>query len=63
MSDPDLTAATWRKSTHSGSAGQCVELASASSAIGIRDSKNLSGPHLTVSWTALGRLIGGLKDQ
>jgi hypothetical protein len=63
MTDPDFTTATWRKSTHSGSAGECVELASASAAIGIRDSKNPAAPHLTVSRTALGRLIGGLKDQ
>ena len=53
----------WRKSRHSGnSGGNCVEVGCAPREIGIRDSKNPRGGHLTVSpkaWagfvTAIGR--------
>ncbi|RZS44710.1 uncharacterized protein DUF397 [Herbihabitans rhizosphaerae] len=39
----------WRKSTFSGSnGGECVELARTPVVFGIRDSKNTSGPVLTV---------------
>ena len=43
----------WHKSTYSGDSSNCVEIATASSAIHIRDSKNPTGPHLTlqpVAW-------------
>lgn len=40
---------TWRKSSFSGaSGGECVEVARAASLFGIRDSKNLGGPVLTL---------------
>jgi hypothetical protein len=43
---PDLTHATWRKSSRSaGNGGQCVELANIGA---VRDSKNPSGPTLSV---------------
>ncbi|WP_054049563.1 DUF397 domain-containing protein [Alloactinosynnema sp. L-07] len=50
-------AAVWRKSSHSGGGGNddCVEVAVTELAIGVRDSKNSSGPHLTfpaASWAA-----------
>jgi hypothetical protein len=43
----------WHKSSHSG-AGQtnCVEVAIEASAVGVRDSKNTSGPSLAFSPTA-----------
>jgi Domain of unknown function (DUF397) len=45
----------WRKSRYSGnSGGNCVEVGSEPGIVGIRDSKNRSGGHLTVSpraWT------------
>jgi hypothetical protein len=40
----------WRKSSRSGETGQCVELASFGA---VRDSKNPTGPTLTVDLTAL----------
>ena len=40
----------WRKSSRSGNSGQCVEVAGLSgNGIGIRDTKNREGGHLTVS--------------
>lgn len=47
----------WRKSSRSNASddGACVEIAFASEAVGVRDSKNTSGPVLTfptVTWDA-----------
>lgn len=42
--------AQWRKSTHSGQNGGCVEVApNLPGIVAIRDSKNPNGPKLTVS--------------
>ena len=45
---------SWRKSSHSGGSGTgaCVEVAFEASAVGVRDSKNTSGPSLAFSPTA-----------
>ncbi|MFI1723476.1 DUF397 domain-containing protein [Streptomyces sp. NPDC020489] len=43
----------WRKSSHSGDeGGDCVEVATESVAVHVRDSKNPSGPRLTVAPSA-----------
>jgi hypothetical protein len=45
---------TWRKSSRSGAAGHCVEVASTRAAILVRDSKDATGPVLsfdTPDWT------------
>ncbi|MEV5311746.1 DUF397 domain-containing protein [Streptomyces sp. NPDC052610] len=50
----------WRKSSHSGDASNCVEIATAATAVHIRDSKRATGPHLTVhpsAWTAFTRTL------
>ncbi|TCB92076.1 DUF397 domain-containing protein [Micromonospora zingiberis] len=48
----DLTGATWRKSTRSAS-GECVEVAdNLSGMVGVRDSKDVTGPVLTFEPTA-----------
>jgi hypothetical protein len=44
----DLSGATWRKSSHSASTGDCVELAHSEDVFGIRDSKNADGPVLVL---------------
>ena len=54
----DLTRAIWRKSTYTGSnGGNCVEVASnLPGVVAVRDSKDPSGPALTVrngAWQAL----------
>ncbi|MFD0851041.1 DUF397 domain-containing protein [Actinomadura adrarensis] len=58
MSDlHDLTAASWRKSSHSGGQGECVEIAPISDIVVVRDSKNVHGAKLAVSAAAFQRLI------
>ena len=51
MSGEDLTRARWRKSTRSGGQGDCVEVAdlepvTGTPGIGVRDSKDKTGPVL-----------------
>jgi hypothetical protein len=59
----DLSSAMWRKSTRSGSTGNCVEVAdNLPGVIAVRDSKNPTGPALIFTpseWTAF---TGGVKD-
>ncbi|WP_382465821.1 DUF397 domain-containing protein [Streptomyces noursei] len=44
------TESTWRKSSYSGNqGGACVEVRTNHEAVGIRDSKDLAGPQLSVS--------------
>ena len=54
MSTVDFSGAEWRKSSRSGdgSGGGCVEIAFVESAVGVRDSKHLGGPHLTLGEAA-----------
>lgn len=48
----------WRKSTHSGDQGACVEVAALpTGAIAVRDSKNPDGPHLTLTRRAFRALL------
>ena len=45
-----LSGAVWRKSTRSGdNGGNCVEVALTQDVVGVRDSKDRTGPVLTVS--------------
>ena len=55
--NPDMSAAVWRKASHSGGqGGQCVEIANFTPAIAVRDSKDPDGPKLILdaaAWRAL----------
>ena len=56
--------ATWRASTHSGtSGGDCVEVADGcvTGAVPVRDSKNPSGPVVTVGASAWQAFVDGLR--
>ncbi|HEY9474579.1 MAG TPA: DUF397 domain-containing protein [Mycobacteriales bacterium] len=54
MTAPDLSAAAWRKSTHSNGSGNCVEVATVGQIVAVRDSKDPGGPALVfgpAEWT------------
>ncbi|PYC78621.1 DUF397 domain-containing protein [Streptomyces tateyamensis] len=58
----DLSRATWRKSTHSGSGGNCVEVADGFPGITpVRDSKNPAGPALVFHDDAFAAFVAGVK--
>ncbi|TDC91403.1 DUF397 domain-containing protein [Actinomadura sp. 7K507] len=47
---------SWRRSSHSAQGANCVEVAQATEAWAVRDSKDATGPVLTLTrdeWTAL----------
>ncbi|MFD1546603.1 DUF397 domain-containing protein [Nonomuraea guangzhouensis] len=60
----DLRAATWIKSSYSGSnGGNCVEVAELSGGRrGVRDSKNPTGPALIFTPSEWSAFIDGAKD-
>jgi hypothetical protein len=45
----DFTGARWRKASHSGTSGECVELVHTETVFGVRDSKNADGPVLALT--------------
>ncbi|XRQ06191.1 DUF397 domain-containing protein [Actinomadura welshii] len=58
----DLIKAAWRKSSYTtANGGECVELASVSGTVAVRDSKDPDGPKLVVSRRAFAVLLSGLK--
>ncbi|MGW3045326.1 DUF397 domain-containing protein [Kitasatospora sp. NPDC001159] len=63
MRNPDLSAATWRKSTYSnGDGGQCIEVAGGVSGIvPVRDSKDPAGPSLAFSLEAWSAFVADIK--
>jgi len=62
-SSVNFSSAVWRKSSRSGtdSSGSCVEVAFASVAVGVRDSKNVAGSHLVFGGTSWRAFAEGLK--
>ncbi|MEV4345139.1 DUF397 domain-containing protein [Actinoplanes sp. NPDC049596] len=58
MQDANLT---WRKSTRSGAAGHCVEVANVPSTVLVRDSKNTAGPVLAFSDPDWSGFIAGVR--
>ncbi|MCC3315020.1 DUF397 domain-containing protein [Nocardia africana] len=51
----DLSGAKWFKSSRSGASKECVEVAFLNDGVGVRDSKNPTGPALiftSAEWTA-----------
>jgi hypothetical protein len=59
----DFSNADWRKSSQSSDDyGNCVELAATPSTVGIRDSKNHSGPILEVTRPQLAVLLTLIKS-
>lgn len=59
----DLSGARWFKSSFSESNGQCVEIAHLNNGtVGMRDSKNPTGPTLTFTPTAWDTFLSATKD-
>jgi hypothetical protein len=61
MTHPDLSCATWRKSTRSNGHGACVEVAHVHPAVAIRDSKNTAGPALAVRSGSWSEFVGQVR--
>jgi predicted secreted Zn-dependent protease len=59
MQDATLT---WRKSTRSGAAGHCVEVANAPATVLVRDSKDVTGPVLSFSETSWAGFVAGVRS-
>jgi hypothetical protein len=59
---PDLSAATWRKSTRSGVSGNCVEVARLKDTVAVRDSKHPTGPTLMFTPAEWEAFIDGAKE-
>jgi hypothetical protein len=52
----------WRKSTRSGAAGHCVEIAETVRAVLVRDSKHADGPVLTFAAPGWRGFIAGVRN-
>ena len=62
MGTPEFSAAAWRTSGRSNGAAQCVEVAVVPGRVGVRDSKDRSGPALVfapVAWQAFVQDVQG----
>ncbi|MFF7456396.1 DUF397 domain-containing protein [Kitasatospora sp. NPDC008115] len=61
--NPDLSKASWFKSSHSNNGGQCVEVsASFAGAVPVRDSKDPEGPALVFPASAWHAFVAGVQD-
>ncbi|GGM21166.1 MULTISPECIES: DUF397 domain-containing protein [Micromonospora] len=63
MTIPGLSEASWRKSTRSGSDTDCVEVAETAHVVGVRDSKDRSGPVLAFDRLAWSAFVAGLSER
>lgn len=54
--------ATWRKSTRSGSGGDCVEARLNDGVVEVRDSKDKNGPVLSFTPAEWAAFHGGVQD-
>ena len=59
MSDNDLK---WHKSTRSGAAGHCVEVAETPATVFVRDSKDSAGPVLRFDATTWSGFLEGVRN-
>ncbi|SCL22283.1 DUF397 domain-containing protein [Micromonospora inyonensis] len=57
----DLPRHAWRKSTRSGSSGNCVEVAAPPHVVRVRDSKDRTGPVLSFTPAQWVGFVSGIK--
>ncbi|GAA1904806.1 DUF397 domain-containing protein [Streptomyces sodiiphilus] len=61
MHTADLSAAAWRKSSHSANGGECLEVADLPGGLAVRDSKDTAIPGFragTGAWNTFVRAVG-----
>ena len=58
----DVARARWRRSSHSGTDTNCVEVAEFGHLVAVRDSKSPAGPALTFSPAAWASFVTTLKQ-
>lgn len=59
----ELTGADWRKSTYSGSQGNCVEFAALpDGSVAMRNSRDPQGPAIVYTRAEIGAMLAGAKD-
>jgi hypothetical protein len=61
MSTPEFSCAVWRRSSRSNATRDCVEVAAVPGSVGVRDSKNRSGPALAFALSAWGAFVGDVQ--
>ncbi|MGP4083725.1 DUF397 domain-containing protein [Streptomyces sp. KR55] len=61
--DAHLAHARWRKSSYSGGANDCVEIAELGKRVAVRDSKDVGLRPLLFSRAAVRALVGGIVDD
>jgi predicted secreted Zn-dependent protease len=62
LSNSDIPSSEWRKAQMSVNNGACVEIASVGGLVAIRDSKNPSGPILSLTRTEWNSFLNGAKN-
>jgi len=63
MKVTEIARAAWRKSSYSGGAGNCVEIAgNLPGTVGVRDSKNPAGPVLVFTPRTWQAFVAGVKS-
>ncbi|MEU4790716.1 DUF397 domain-containing protein [Micromonospora tulbaghiae] len=64
MEETNRATATWRKSTRSNGSGDCVEVADGlPGVVGLRDSKDPTGPALTFDQAAWSTFVASVKQR